>query len=126
MNQSVKIAALVSAMFFSAGVMAQANSEIVTKPAPSTESKPPMGSSSKSRSEVRNDTQSGTTDVLKPGQNDESRSPAPGTSSGKTRADVKQENKNVRKKGTTPDGASESDSAYQKTPAPRTAPAKTN
>lgn len=119
MIKSVKVATLVSAMLFSAGVMAQSNSEVVTKPTPSSESKAPVGASSKSRAEVKNEAKTGSTEVLKPGQNEESRASATDSNSGKTRADVKHESKTTHKKGTTPDGASESDSAYQKTPAPK-------
>lgn len=126
MMKSVKVATLVSAMLFSAGVMAQSNSEVVTKPAPSSESKAPMGASSKSRAEVKNEAKTGSTEVLKPGQNEESRAAASGSTSGKTRAEAKHESKAEHKKGTTPDGASESDSAYQKTPPAKakTTPAK--
>jgi uncharacterized membrane protein len=119
MIKSVKVATLVTAMLFSAGAMAQMNSEVVTKPAPSSESKAPVGASSKSRAEVKSEAKTGSAEVLKPGQSGESRSAAPNSSSGKSRADAKHESKMEMKKGTTADGMNEPDSAYQKTPDPK-------
>jgi hypothetical protein len=116
MIKSVKVATLVSAMLFSAGVLAQANSDVVTKPAPSSESKAPHEESSKSRSGMKDQSNADFKEVLKPGQSGESRPPATDVQSGKTRADVKNELRSGKKKGTTPDGMNEPDSAYQKTP----------
>jgi len=117
MKKTAQAAALVSALFFSAGVMAQStNADVVTKPAPSTESKPPMANSEKTRSEVKQDAKGAPLGTLKP-NSDESKPPS--GASVKTKAEARHDNANTKKKGTTPDGVNEPDSAYQSTTAPK-------
>lgn len=117
MKKTAQAAALVSALFFSAGVIAQNTSgDVVTKPAPSTESKPPQATSEKSRSEVKNEAKGAPVGTLKP-NSDESKPPA--GASTKTRAEARHEDSMKKKQGTTPDGVNEPDSAYKSTPAPQ-------
>ena len=112
MKKTLQATALVSALFFSAGVMAQGTSnDVVTKPAPSTESKPPVAHPEKSRSEVKQDMKSGSVGTLKP-NSDESKPPA--ATGMKTKEEARHDNANMPKKGTTPDGMNEPDNAYPK------------
>ncbi|WP_293776157.1 hypothetical protein [uncultured Oxalicibacterium sp.] len=113
MKKTAQATALISALFFSAGVMAQtSNSEVVTKPAPSTESKAPMAHGEKSRSEVRHDAQGAPVGTLKPGNSTESRAPDGGSM--KTRDQARHDDAKMNKRGTTKDGMNEPDNAYPK------------
>lgn len=116
MKKTAQAAALVSALFFSAGVLAQNTSgDVVTKPAPSTESKTPKATSEKSRSDVKHE-QSAPVGTLKP-NSDESKPPA--NASMKTKAEARHDDSMKKKQGTTPDGVNEPDSAYKSIPAPQ-------
>lgn len=108
MKKTVQLAALVSAMVMSAAVMAQGQPDTVTKPAPSTESKAPMGDQSKSRDQVKQESHTGANPVLKKSPSTESKAPA--GASYNTRDEVKQDRAN--KKGTNKDGMNEPESAY--------------
>ena len=113
MKKTAQAAALVSALLFSAGAMAQGTSnDVVTKPVPSTESKPPVAKSEKSRSDVKHDAQGAAVGTLK-SSSDESKPPM--GAGVKTKAEARHDNANTMKKGTTPDGMNEPDNAYPKT-----------
>ncbi|WP_229726237.1 hypothetical protein [Oxalicibacterium faecigallinarum] len=109
MKKTAQAAALVSALFFSAGVMAQSSNDVVTKPAPSTESKPPVAHPEKTRGEVKHEAQGGSVGTLKP-NSDESKPPA--SAGMKTKSEARHDDAKATKKGTTPDGINEPDNAY--------------